>query len=119
MTRPALQASFLGCEYLVDPLGIDVRTPRLSRQIEVAPRSAGSAGPDGSVASGPPRGRLQSAYRILAAATLAELNAGVVSAWDSGRVAASGSTNAAFAGRALASRERCWWAVRVWAETGH
>ena len=66
----------------------------------------------------PARGRAQSAYRIVAAATAEELNAGSGSLWDSGRVDASGSTNVAYGGRELASGERCWWAVQVWDEAG-
>ena len=46
------------------------------------------------------------------------MDAGNGSVWDSGRVAASGSTNVPYGGRALASGERCWWQVRVWDEAG-
>ena len=115
--KPALQATHLRCEYLVDPLGIDVRVPRLSWQVEAAHGPGGSAGSDAS-ASAPARARGQSAYRIRAAATAGKLNAGGGGVWDSGRVADSGSTNVAYGGRPLASGERCWWAVQVWDETG-
>ena len=106
-SNTALRATHLRCEYLVDPLGIDVRIPRLSWQLEAAPGTA------------PGRGRAQGAYRILVAATAQELDAGSGSIWDSGRVADSGSTNVAFGGRAPASGERCWWAVQVWDEAGN
>ena len=99
-------ATYLRCEYLVDPLGVDVRIPRLCWQFRAVPESA------------PSRGRAQSAYRILVAATAEELSAGSGGVWDSGRVAAAGSTNVAYGGRALASGERCWWAVQVWDEAG-
>lgn len=101
-----LHAVSLRCEYLVDPLGIDTPAPRMSWQLSAAPESV------------PSRGRSQSAYRILAAAAVDELAAGRGTAWDSGRVAAGGSANVAYAGRPLAGGERCFWAVRVWDEAG-
>ena len=52
----------------------------------------------------------------MVANTLDELTAGRGNIWDSGRAAAERSTNVAYAGRALASGERCCWRVRVWDE---
>ena len=101
-----LHPTSLRCEYLVDPLGIDTPAPRFSWQLSAAPAAANA------------RGRSQSAYRILVAAAVDELAAGRGTVWDSGRAVAAGSTNVAYAGRALASSERCYWQVRVWDEAG-
>ena len=87
----------LRCEYAVDPLGIDARPPRLSWQTPAEPR-----------------GYRQSAYRIVVAGSKAGLEAGGEPTWDSGKVASERSVNVPYAGRALASRERCCWRVRTW-----
>jgi alpha-L-rhamnosidase len=91
----------LRCEYAVDPLGIDVRRPRLSWQTP-----------------GEPRGYRQSAYRIVVAGSAAALAAGGATLWDSGKVASERSVNVAYAGRSLGSGERCLWRVRTWDREG-
>ena len=87
----------LRCEYAVDPLGIDVRRPRLSW-----------------LTPAQPCGYLQSAYRIVVAGSSAALRAGAELIWDSGKIASERSVNVPYAGRALGSGERCWWRVRTW-----
>jgi len=91
----------LRCEYLSDPLGVDRLNPRLSWRIE-----------------SPDRGVLQSAYQILVADSKAELDADRGNLWDSGRVESGQSALVAYAGQALASRQRCYWKVRVWDASG-
>ncbi|MCU0522394.1 MAG: glycoside hydrolase family 78 protein [Anaerolineae bacterium] len=90
----------LRTEALKDPLGIDVRRPALSWQL-VAPG----------------RGVLQAAYQIQVARTAAELKAGTVLLWDSGRVA-SDALSTAYGGPEGRSRERFAWHVRVWDRHG-
>ncbi len=93
----------LRCEYLVDPLGIGEREPRLSWLMK-----------DDSDA----RGGCQSAYRILAASSPEKLAADDADLWDSGRVRAEKSIQIVYKGRPLAARDRCYWKVRVWTADG-
>ena len=98
--RPAL----LRCEYRVDPLGIDVRQPRLS-WIGLAEPSA-------------PRGLMQTAYQVLVAGSSEALAADRGELWDSGRVAGDRSTHVEYAGKPLLSHQNCFWKVRVWTDQG-
>jgi alpha-L-rhamnosidase len=87
----------LRCESLVSPLGIGTPRPRLSWAL---------------VSGG--RGVVQTAYRILAATSEDLLVEGRADLWDSGRTASARSTHVEYAGKALASRLKCYWKVRVW-----
>ncbi|MCX7670023.1 MAG: alpha-L-rhamnosidase N-terminal domain-containing protein, partial [Anaerolineae bacterium] len=91
----------LRCEYRINPLGIDVRRPRLSWQLE-ADR----------------RGAAQTAYQLRAAGDPADLAAGRDLLWDSGKVASDQSIHVPYAGPALRSGQRVYWQVRVWDEAG-
>jgi alpha-L-rhamnosidase len=99
------QASFpvegLTCEYLTNPLGIDVQQPRLSWVL----------GPG-------PRGHSQSAYRVLVASSPEALRQDRGDLWDSGRVASSQSRFVVYSGRPLTYGTRCFWKVRVWDRQG-
>jgi alpha-L-rhamnosidase len=97
----AVQVSDLRCEYLADPLGIDVTKPRLSWVIESSRR-----------------GEMQAAYQVLVASTKAGLDKGQGDLWDSGRVSSDQSAFVEYAGSPLTSRQVCWWAVRVWDNKG-
>ncbi|PTY00364.1 family 78 glycoside hydrolase catalytic domain [Opitutus sp. ER46] len=99
----ALTPAHLRCEYRENPEGIDETQPRLAWQCETA---------------GPARGARQSAYQIQVASTPAGLLAGAADRWDTGRVASAAAFQIEYAGRALASRDTCWWRVRVWDEAG-
>ena len=91
----------LRCEYLTDPLGIDVEKPRLSWRIESARR-----------------GECQSAYQVLVA-SIPELPAkDQGDFWDSGKVESDQSVHVEYAGKPLASRMRYHWKVRVWNRDG-
>lgn len=87
----------LRCEYLTNPLGIDVIQPRLSWKLE-----------------SPWRGQRQTAYQILVASEERLLREGKADLWDSGKVASDQSIQVVYAGKPLASRTRCCWKVRVW-----
>ncbi len=97
-----LLAEHLRCDYLTDPLGIDVARPRLSWTL----RAVG-------------RARRQSAYQALVASTAARLSANQGDLWDSGRVDGNRSVGVVYEGAPLESGQRCWWAVRVWDADGH
>ncbi|HEV8486703.1 MAG TPA: glycoside hydrolase family 78 protein [Blastocatellia bacterium] len=92
-----LASSSLRCEYLVSPLAIDARQPRLSWTVESEARSA-----------------RQSAYQILVAASEATLGANRGDLWDTGKVTSSRTIQIDYRGKALGSRQECFWKVRVW-----
>jgi len=91
----------LRCEYLVDPLGIDTRLPRLSWALE----------------SDRP-GQRQTAYRILVASTEAQLAAEKADLWDSGKVESGETAHVPYAGKPLTSGQRCHWKVQIWDQSG-
>ncbi|HSW00876.1 MAG TPA: glycoside hydrolase family 78 protein [Sedimentisphaerales bacterium] len=91
----------LRCEYLVNPLGVDVARPRLSWKLESRWR-----------------GQRQTAYQILVAGTEKMLKDDRADLWDSGKVASDQSIHVVYSGRPLGSRTRCYWKVRVWDADG-
>jgi alpha-L-rhamnosidase len=100
----------LRCEYKVDPLGIDVKKPRLSWELVSAER-----------------GVLQTSYEIRVAVSEADLAKGNV-IWDSGKQASDESIQVEYGGPALESRRIYYWQVRVadnhrhlseWSKTAH
>jgi alpha-L-rhamnosidase len=92
----------LQCEYLQNPLGLDVATPHLSWQSDSIERNW-----------------KQTAYEILVASGIEKLRSGQADVWDSGRVSSDESVGIAYAGRALESRKRYYWKVRVWDPAGN
>jgi len=88
----------LRCEYLTDPIGIDVTNPRLYWV------------PDST-----DRGASQSAYQVLVS-TSADAARG--DAWDSGKVASGQTVHVVYAGKALESGRTYYWKVRFWDQNG-
>jgi len=82
-------------------MGMDVLQPRLSWVLQSETR-----------------GQKQTAYRVLVASTLERLAAGQGDLWDSGKTVSGETVGIVYAGRALKSRDRCWWKVRVWNREG-
>lgn len=97
----ALSVSGLRIAQLVNPLGLTDRMPSLSWQI-----------------SGTRRDITQEAYRVQVASSLAALKAGKADLWDSGRIASSQSIGIPYGGAPLVSRQRAWWTVSVWDDSG-
>ncbi len=85
-----MQITRLRCEYLENPLGLEVARPRLFWQM-----------------NSDREGARQIAYRITAD-----------NGWDSGRIESAESTQIAYDGPALSSRQRVNWSVEVEDETG-
>ena len=100
---PAASAAVtnLRCEYLVNPLGIDVVKPRLSWIIEFARRS-----------------EQQTAYQVLVASSEELLKNDKGEWWDSGKVASEQSVLAEDNGKPPGSWKQCHWKVRVWDKDG-
>lgn len=99
-----LRPTQLRCDYRAEPLGIDTPQPRLSWILESTEPNA--------------RGLRQTAYQILVASNRQLLRPGEADLWDSGKVASDQMAHIAYGGRGLASRQRCFWAVRVWDQDG-
>ena len=97
----SLQPDYLRTEYKVNPLGIDVRLPRLSW-----------------IVKSDQRGQRQTAYQVLVASSAERLEAGQGDLWDSGKVSSGATTAVVYTGMALASRTVCYWKVRVWDARG-
>lgn len=91
----------LSCEYLHNPLGIDVAKPRLSWTI-LSDR----------------RGEVQTAYQVLVASSEELLKADKGDLWDSGKVESDQSAFVEYAGKVLKSEARCFWKVRTWDRDG-
>ncbi len=91
----------LRCEYLVNPLGIDVQQPRLGWVIE-----------------SDRRGEVQTAYQVLVASSKDKLAGNTGDLWDSGKVKSDASNQVVYQGKRLQSRMRCFWKVRVWDKDG-
>ena len=85
----------LRCEYKVDPMGIDVRKPRLSWELASAEK-----------------GVLQTSYELRVAGSEPELARGKV-IWDSGKQASEQSIQVEYGGPALESRKIYYWQVRA------
>lgn len=95
--------SVTGCrtEYLDNPLGLDVRQPRLFWKLESEAIAA-----------------MQSAYQILVASARELLDQDTGDMWDSGRTAGSDSAHRVYGGAALQAECTYYWKVRVWDEQG-
>ncbi len=96
-----MQIVDLRCEYRTNPLGIDITTPRLGWRLHT----------DRS-------GAHQTAYRILAASSPTLLAEGKANLWDSGQMESGQSVHVVYAGQPLQSRQRVYWRVIVWDDTG-
>ncbi len=97
----AVTLDHLRCEYLTDPIGIDVLQPRLSWQLVSNER-----------------GETQNGYQILVASDPEILDQDKGDLWDSGRVDSNHSIQVAYAGKPLHARSQCFWKVRVWDMNG-
>ncbi len=91
----------LRCEYLENPLGLDVTAPHFSWQSDSAERNW-----------------RQTAYEVLVASRSESLVPGSTDVWDSGKVDTAESVGIAYRGPALESRKRYYWKVRVWDAAG-
>jgi alpha-L-rhamnosidase len=92
-----IQPVALQTEYRVNPLGLDTPNPRLQWRLESKERGA-----------------RQTAYQIVVASSPELLAKHQGDLWDSGRIASDATTQIAYAGKPLASRQVCHWKVQVW-----
>ena len=102
-TEAKIAPRHLRCEYLDNPQVIDVVKPRLSWV-----NCAGEG----------ERGQYQTAWEIRVAGTRDNLMKGSSDLWKSGKVNSDQSFNVRYSGKALSSRQDCWWQVRTWDKHG-
>lgn len=103
-------ASELRCEYLKDPLGIDMLKPDLAWVIKL-PVSSNQ------------KNVHQTGYRVLVASSPALLNKNMGDIWDSKKITSSNSTHVPFGqtnpGKSLTSGMHCYWKVKIWTKSGN
>ncbi|MFZ1291018.1 MAG: family 78 glycoside hydrolase catalytic domain [Melioribacteraceae bacterium] len=87
----------LKCEYLVNPLSIDVKSPRLSWEINTNLNDVE-----------------QSAYQILVSSSSQNINNNIGDIWDSEKIISNQSTQIVYGGEKLHSRQKVFWKVRIW-----
>lgn len=87
-----MKVTNLRCEYTENPLGIDIKRPRLFWQLESKAQGA-----------------KQTAYQVLAARNGKTI-------WDTGKVISDQSIHIEYGGPSLQSSQRVEWKVRVWDE---
>jgi alpha-L-rhamnosidase len=90
----------LRCEYLVNPLGIDVASPRLSWQLNDSRHGA-----------------VQTAYRLVVGTDSAAVASGQGNLWDTQKVR-SGQILLSYAGETLSPFTKYFWSVRTWDKDG-
>lgn len=95
----------LKVEHLRDPIGLDIKRPRLSWKIRLQDREA--------------RNVQQQSYHVLVASSEALLASDQGDLWDSGLVSSSQSILVPYQGQELSSRQACYWKVRVTDNQGH
>ncbi|OAS14367.1 glycoside hydrolase family 78 protein [Paenibacillus oryzisoli] len=84
-------------EYTHNPIGLDVRKPRLFWQLDAAYSGA-----------------VQSAYQIRVATSPDKFAHDQADMWDSGKVSTNASTHVEYGGKPLQSEGAYYWQVRVW-----
>ena len=96
---PKPEAIDLKCEYLTNPIGISVTSPRLSWKIKKGENGAA-----------------QTTYRIMAATNEELLQGEKSDLWDSGKILSDSSIQITYKGKSLASGMNIKWKVMVWDE---
>lgn len=91
----------LTCEYLKDPLGIDVKTPRFSWVVDSRLRN-----------------QQQAAYELIVASNQADIGKQKGNIWTTGKVTSSNSLNIEFGGAALTSFTKYYWRVKIYDAEG-
>jgi alpha-L-rhamnosidase len=93
----AIRITKLKTEYMKNPIGIDVKKPRLSWEMEADKRS-----------------QEQTSYQVLVASSLEKLKENIGDVWDTRKVDSDQSVNVEYNGTDLQSGKTYFWKVRVW-----
>ena len=99
LAAQSVRVEAMKTEYQQNPVGIDVRAPRLSWRMQSVRR-----------------GTMQSAYQLRVA--IDSLSLPRTPFWDSGKVPSAASILRPYGGPALRSGTRYYWQVRVWDDSG-
>ena len=99
-----MKVAKLLCEMLENPLAVDIREPRFGWILEACKNE---------------RNKSQSAFRILIADAISELDKDSGNMWDSGIIQSSQSQFIKYAGKELRSRRQYFWKVKIWDEQGN
>ncbi|XID94927.1 family 78 glycoside hydrolase catalytic domain [Paenibacillaceae bacterium WGS1546] len=91
----------LRCEYVVNPVAMDEKEPRLSWELQSSLR-----------------GQRQSAYRIIVASTESLANQGIGDCWDTGEVESDHTIQIVYEGKPLQSFTTYYWKVWSWSAAG-
>ncbi len=97
LTAQSLRPAKLTCEYKTNPLGIDVRLPRFSWNVESNLRN-----------------QLQTAYEIEVSDDLKPFAGGSSLIWRTGKIASSQTLHVEYKGSPLSSFKRYHWRIRVY-----
>ena len=87
----------LRCEYLVNPIGVDIATPRLSWEIVSSKR-----------------GDLQQSYQIIVSSSAENLAKDLGDVWNTGKLNSDKSIQVEYQGKPLSSGTSYFWKVRIW-----
>ncbi|MEO5602771.1 MAG: family 78 glycoside hydrolase catalytic domain [Cyclobacteriaceae bacterium] len=95
--KSPLQPVSLSCEYLINPLGIDTRLPRLSWNFIASEKD-----------------QIQSAYEIIVSDNQVSISHAEGNVWSSGKINADKNIHIVYSGKPLKSFTRYYWRVRVY-----
>ena len=90
------------CEYIENPLGIDVSHPRFSWTLNATKRK-----------------QVQTAYEIIVSDNLNDIKANKGNIWSSGKVNSNQNTHVSYQGTPLQSFMRYYWKIRVYDSQGY
>jgi alpha-L-rhamnosidase len=91
----------LTCEYLINPLGIDSKKPRLAWQLESKERS-----------------QFQSGYELIVSDNLGDIQKLIGTAWQPGKIKSAENIQIEYAGSELKSFTKYYWRVKVYDKAG-
>jgi alpha-L-rhamnosidase len=97
IAAPKLAVTNLRVEYKSNPVGIDIKKPRLSWEITSGERAV-----------------LQSAYQVRVAANRQDIQRGRNLSWDSGKIESDQSIHVEYQGPELQTGQWVYWQVKVW-----
>ena len=95
-----LQPAGLTCEYIQNPLGIDIKQPRLAWNFVSNERN-----------------KMQSAYEIIISDNEKNIILGKGDMWETGKISSDQNVNIVYKGKELKSFTRYYWRVKVYDET--
>ncbi|MEJ2010550.1 MAG: family 78 glycoside hydrolase catalytic domain [Acidobacteriota bacterium] len=101
-TQSGLHPTGLKCQWNINPPAINSTHPRLSWLLDSSQRD-----------------QHETAYQILVSSSPAKLAADNGDLWDTGIVDSNRTIDIRYEGKPLASRDVCYWKVRVWNKDGH